>query len=97
VPSLQGVSRPLLAAAFAFPVPTVEVRVYRDDELVASGLASRSYLFHLLESLPEDGKGLFSLFLSVLRNVRLDVANVTLFQQVVFPNLIEGRYLVKVF
>ena len=97
IPSLQGVSRPLLAAVFAFPVPTVEVRVYKGNELVASGLASRSYLFHLPESLPKEGKGLLSLFLSILRNVKLDAANVTLLQQVVFPNLVEGRYLVKVF
>ncbi|HEC95045.1 MAG TPA: hypothetical protein ENI45_03660, partial [Thermoplasmatales archaeon] len=37
IPSLQGVSRPLLAAASALPIPTVEVQLHKEGSLVAAG------------------------------------------------------------
>lgn len=84
IPSLQGLSHPLLAMISRYPIPIITVNVFKDGKLVSSSVSKRYRLIRLERR--EDGLGL-----------RLDVRNFSILQEARFPQLEEGRYVVKVF
>ncbi|HEB37624.1 MAG TPA: hypothetical protein ENI14_03065, partial [Thermoplasmatales archaeon] len=89
IPSLQGLSYPLIAAVSRFPIPIVTIELYKDGRIVSSALFRRYTLIKFRE-LPEN-----------LRDIKnylyLDVKNISIFQKVKFPGLEEGNYVVKVY
>ena len=99
IPSLQGISKPLLAALFNFSVPTLEIRIYKNGSLVSSALSGRSFIFHLPSEVPKisNVKDFIKKFPILIKGVTIDLKNATVLQQAKFPHLMEGRYVVKVF
>ena len=83
IPSLQWISKPLLAILFNVPLPTVEVKLYRNESLVSMALASRGKALKIDRGPP--------------LKIRVDLKNLTFLQTVKFPSVEEGDYVVKVF
>lgn len=89
IPTLQGLSHPLLATIAKFPVPLVTVELYKDGELVSSTILKRLPIIKL--------RGIPGRIREIGKYLYPDIKNFSLLQEARFPGMEEGRYTVKVF
>ena len=89
IPTLQGLSYPLMAAISRLPIPIVTVEIYKGERLVSSAIVKR-YPLIKIEEIPKSLRDL-------IKAIHLDPKNVSILQEARFPKLERGRYVVKVY